>query len=67
MNKVPDSNKIEDDIEKRIPDDEGLYMGDPVKLGNGNWNRLYWRLLKQNAKYSIFYIFTTTGIIPLYS
>ncbi|XP_035711264.1 coiled-coil and C2 domain-containing protein 2A-like isoform X2 [Folsomia candida] len=48
---VPDSNKIEDDIEKRIPDDEGLYMGDPVKLGNGNWNRLYWRLLKQNANY----------------
>ncbi len=48
---VSDLHQIEEDVEKRIRSDEGICVGNPAQMSNKNWNRLYWRLLKQNANY----------------
>jgi hypothetical protein len=47
---VPENDKIEEAFDKRVPSEEGLFTGEPVQIAKGNWNRLQWRLLKQNAK-----------------
>jgi len=42
-------DKLVDDVEARLAEDEGLFIGDPLQLPARNLNRLENRLLKEKA------------------
>jgi len=50
----------------RLAEEEGLYIGEPIRIADSNWHRIQHRLLSENEKFVVHeFICKNTMIVML--